>query len=149
MQEKNRQNDINTFDDVIVALINKFLVYQCITSNHYKNVFIGENIIQIFRRHEGYEVDGSILECDYVRQTPPTLNFKSNQNQQNDIHIPREDSVISLKDSYLELDFNAKQSIIKDYANGTGLSLINLRPIASFREIKVTTIGGKYSKIIS
>ena len=51
-------------------------------------------------------VDRPIIKCDYVRYTPHSLSLVNGENNQIFIDIPREDSAISLKDSYLELAFN-------------------------------------------
>ena len=45
-------------------------------------------------------------KCDYIRYTPPFLNIVNGEKTQIFIIIPREVSAISLKDNYLELDFN-------------------------------------------
>ena len=53
-----------------------------------------------------YAVDRPILKCDYIRYTPPSLNLVNGENNQIFIDIPREDSAISLKDGYLDLNLN-------------------------------------------
>ena len=51
-------------------------------------------------------VDRPIIICDYITYTPPSLNLVKGENIEVFIDKPREDIAISLKDSYLELDFN-------------------------------------------
>ena len=60
----------------------------------------------MFNSSQKYAVGRPILECDYVRCTPPSLNLVKDQNKQITIDIPLKGSAFSLKDSYLELDLN-------------------------------------------
>ena len=60
----------------------------------------------MFNLSQKFAVDRLILKSDYIRYKPPSLNLVKGENNQIFIDIPREDSAISLKDSYLELDFN-------------------------------------------
>ena len=55
--------------------------------------------------NERYEVDRFIFDCVYIRCTPKSLKNVNTDNTQAFIHIPTEDSVISIKDCYIELDF--------------------------------------------
>ena len=60
----------------------------------------------MFKLSEKYKIDRRILKCDYIRYSTSeisTLNTPSSQIYNN---IPREDSVISLLISYLELNFD-------------------------------------------
>ena len=68
--------------------------------------------------NERYEWSRSILKIDWIRYTPLTSNSVVNPNQQTDFDIATEDSVFS-KDSYIELDFNAKLSIRDDSPGNT------------------------------
>ena len=54
---------------------------------------------------ETYDVDRYIF-IYYIRYSSTSLNQKDTANKQSFIDIPREDSVISLDDSYLELHFD-------------------------------------------
>ena len=49
---------------------------------------------------------------------------------------PRGDGVISLQESYAEIEFEAKQEIKNAFANGTDLCVVNLGPILSISELK-------------
>ena len=51
-------------------------------------------------------VNRPVVKCDYIKYEPPSLYLVNGGNNQIFIDIPREDSAISLKDSYLELDFS-------------------------------------------
>ena len=53
-----------------------------------------------------HAVDRPILTCDYIRYTPASLNLVNGEKSQIFIDVGREDSAISLKDSYLQLDFS-------------------------------------------
>ena len=66
------------------------------------------------------------------------------------INIPREDSVISLFNSYLNLNFEViKRADNSRYANGNDIRLINLAPIALFSNFKLTTNSAKHLEDIS
>ena len=55
----------------------------------------------MFKLNEKYEIDRDILKCDYIRYSPSEISTINTTNSQIYINIPREDSVISLLDSYL------------------------------------------------
>ena len=60
----------------------------------------------MFNLSPKYAVDRPILKSDYIRYTPPSLNHVNGENKWIVFEIPRKVSAISLRDSYLELDFN-------------------------------------------
>ena len=64
----------------------------------------------MFKLSENYEVDRRILKCDYIRYSPAEVSTINIANSQIYINILREDSVISLLNSYLELDFDVLQA---------------------------------------
>ena len=104
----------------------------------------------MFKLNENYEVDRRILKCDYIRYSPAETSTIITPNSQLYINIPREDSVISLLNSYLDLSFEV---IKKDdnfrYANGNEIRLVNLGPIALFSNFKLTTSSGEHLEDIS
>ena len=58
----------------------------------------------MFNMNENYEVERKILKCDYIRYSPAetsTINISNSQIYNN---IPREDTVISLLNNYLDLN---------------------------------------------
>ena len=57
----------------------------------------------MFRLSENYEVDRRILKCDFIRYSPAEISTTNTANSQVYFNKPREDSVISLLNSYLEL----------------------------------------------
>ena len=59
----------------------------------------------MFSLIESFEIDTKILRCDYFRYIPPSLPTIQETISQTFIDIPRDDSVISLKDSVLKLGF--------------------------------------------
>ena len=105
----------------------------------------------MFKLNEKYEVDRRMLKFDYIRFViiVPicTIDFPTNQIY---INIPREDSVISLINSYLALNFEViKKAVNSRYANGNDIRLVNLGLIALFSNSKLTTSSGKHLEDIS
>ena len=99
---------------------------------------------------ENYEIDRRILKCDYKRYSPAEILTKSTANSQIYINIPREDSVISLLNSYLELNFDVLQAATNNrYVDANDIRLVNLGPIALFSNYKLTTSSGKQLEEIS
>ena len=104
----------------------------------------------MFKLNENYEVDRRILKCDYIRYSPaetPTINTPNSQIY---INIPREDSVISLLNGYLDLSFEVvKKNDNSRYGSGNDIRLINLGPIALFSTFKLAKSSGKHLEDIS
>ena len=99
----------------------------------------------MFKLNENYEVDRRILKCDYIRYSPAETSTTKTPNFQIYINIPREDSVISLLNSYLDLNFDViKKADGSRYGNGNDIRLVNLGPIALFSIFKLTTSSGKH-----
>ena len=99
----------------------------------------------MFKLNENYEVDRRILKCDYIRYSPAETSTINTPNSQIYINIPREDSVISLLNSYLDLNFEViKKNDNSRYGNGNDIRLVNLGPIALFSNFKLTTSSGKH-----
>ena len=104
----------------------------------------------MFKLSENYEVDRRILKCDYIRYSPAEISTINTANSQIYINIPREDSVISLLNSYLELNFDVLQAATNNrYADANDIRLVNLGPIALFSNYKLTTSSGKHLEEIS
>ena len=59
----------------------------------------------MFKLNENYEIDRRLLKCDYIRFSPAETSTINLPNSQIYINIPREDSVISLLNSFLDLSF--------------------------------------------
>ena len=90
-------------------------------------------------------VDRPVVECDYIRYTLPSLNLLNGENNQIFIDIPREDGVISLKDSYLEFYFSVvHKAVAKDrYVADDHMRLVNLGSIAISIKYWLTISSGK------
>ena len=104
----------------------------------------------MFKLSEKYQIDRRILKCDYIRYSPSEISTINTPNSQIYINIPREDSVISLLNSYLEVDFDVLKADTNDrYANADDIRLVNLGTIALFSNYKLTTASGKHLEDIS
>ena len=98
----------------------------------------------MFKLNETYEVDRRILKCDYIQYEPAETSTINTPNSQIYINIPREDSVISLLNIYLDLNFEViKKADDSRYANGSDIRLVNLSPIILFSNFKLTTSSWK------
>ena len=99
----------------------------------------------MFKLNENYEADRKILKFDYIRYSPAetsTRNFPISQIYHN---IPREDNVISLLNSYLELNFQVfGKADNSRYINGNDINIVNLGPVAFFSSFKLTTSSEKH-----
>ena len=99
----------------------------------------------MFKLNEKYEINRDILKCDYIRYSPSEISTKNTANSQVYFNIPREDSVISLQNSYLELNFDALQAATNNrYVDGNDIRLVNLGSKGLFSNYKLTTSSGKH-----
>ena len=99
----------------------------------------------MFKLNEKYEINRDILKCDYIRYSPSEISTINTANSQIYINIPREDSVISLLNSYLELNFDILHAATSNsYVDGNDIRLVNLGPIGLFSNYKLTTSSGKH-----
>ena len=99
----------------------------------------------MFKLSEKYSINRDILKCDYIRYSPSEVSTINTANSQVYINIPREDSVISLLNSYLELNFDVLHAATNNrYVDGNDIKLVNLGPIALFSNYKLTTSSGKH-----
>ena len=65
-------------------------------------------------------------------------------NSQKHVNILREDSVISLLISYIELNFDVIHAASNNrYADNVDIRLVNLGPVAFFNKYELTTSSGK------
>ena len=104
----------------------------------------------MFKLNENYEVDRRILKYDYIRYSPAEASTINTPNSQIYFNIPRENSVISLLNSYLDLNFEViKKNDDSRYANRNDIRLVNLGPVALFSNFKLTTSSGKHLQDIS
>ena len=99
----------------------------------------------MFKLSEKYKINRDILKCDYIRYSSSEISTINTTNSQVYINIPREDSVISLLNSYLELNFDVIHAVTNNrYVDGNNIRLVNLAPIAPFSNYKLTTSSGKH-----
>ena len=104
----------------------------------------------MFKLSENYEIDRRILKCDYIRYSPAEISTINTANSQIYINIPREDSVVSLLNSYIELNFDVLHAADNNrYVDANDIRLVNLGPIALFSNYKLTTASGKHLEEIS
>ena len=104
----------------------------------------------MFKLSENHEIDRRILKCDYIRYSPAEISTINTANSQIYINIPREDSVISLLKSYLELNFDVLHAADNNrYVDANDIRLVNLGPIALFSNYKLTSSSGKHLEEIS
>ena len=104
----------------------------------------------MFNLCEKYEIDRRILKYDYKRYSPSEISTINTANSQIYINIPREGSLISLLNSYLDLNFDIVHAATKNrYADGKDIRLINLGPIALFSNYKLATSSGKHLEDVS
>ena len=99
----------------------------------------------MFKLSEKYEINRDILKCDYIRYSPSEISTINTANSQVYINIPREDSVISLLNSYLELNFDVLHAGTNNrYADSNDIRLVNLGPIGLFSNYKLTSSSGTH-----
>ena len=76
---------------------------------------------------------------------PSEISTIKTANSQLYIRTPRENSVTSLSNSYLEINFDVLHAASNDrFADGNDTRLDNLGPIALFSILKITCISGKH-----
>ena len=99
----------------------------------------------MFKLSEKYSINRDILKCDYIRYSPSEKSTINTANSQVYINIPREDSVSSLQNSYLELNFDVLHAATNNrYVDGNDIRLVNLGPFGLFSNYKLTTSSGKH-----
>ena len=104
----------------------------------------------MFKVSEKYQYDRRIVKCDYSRYSPSEISAINTVNLLVYINIPREDSVISLLNSYLEINFDVLHAATKNrYADGIDIRLNILGVIALFNIYKLTTSSGKHLEEIN
>ena len=101
----------------------------------------------MFKLNKNYEVVRRILKCDYIRYSPAETSSRNTPNSQIYIKIPREGSVTSLLNSYLDSNFELiEKADNPKYAYGNDIKLVNLGPIALIGIFKLTTFSGIHLK---
>ena len=104
----------------------------------------------MFKLSEKYEVDRRILKCDSIRYSPSEISTINTAISQIYINIRREDSLISLLNSYIDLNFDVVHAVDNTrYVNNNEIILVNLGPVALFSNDKLTTSSGKHLEDVS
>ena len=98
----------------------------------------------MFELSEKYEIKRNILKCDYIRYSPSEISTLNTPNLRVYTFFPREDSVISLLNSYLQLNFDVLHAATKNrFEDSKDIRLNNLGVIPLFSNYKLTTKSGK------
>ena len=85
------------------------------------------------------------MKCDYIRYSPSEISTINTPNSQTYINIPREDSLISLLNSYLELNFDVlKADSNNRYVDTDDIRLTNLGGLGLFSVYKLVSASGKH-----
>ena len=104
----------------------------------------------MFKLSEKYDVDRRILKCDCIRYSPSDTSTINTANSQIYIKIPREDSLISSLNGYIDLNFDVVHADDNTrYANDNEIRLVKLAPVALFSNYKLTTSSGKHLEEVS
>ena len=99
----------------------------------------------MFELSKKYQIDRRILKCDYIRYSPSEKSTINTHDSQKYNVVHRDNSVISLLTSYLELNFHILQAANDNrYVDVDDVRLINLAAIALFGENKLTTSSGNH-----
>ena len=85
------------------------------------------------------------MKCDYIRCSPAKTSTINTPISQIYVNVPREDSINSLLNIYLDLNFEVIKKVDNSrYTNGDVIGLVNLVAIALFSTSKLTTSSGKH-----
>ena len=99
----------------------------------------------MFKLSEKYSVNRNISKYVYIRYSPSEISTINTPNSQVYNNLPREDSIISLLNSYPEILFDVLHAATNNKnVDGNDMRLINLGPIAVFSNNKLTTSSGKH-----
>ena len=99
----------------------------------------------MFKLSEKYLINRDILKCDHIRYSSSEISTINTPNSQVYIFIPREDSVISMLSSNLQINFDVLQAATKNrYIDGNDIRLVIVGPIALFSNYELTTSLGKH-----
>ena len=99
----------------------------------------------MFTLNERFEVNRSFLKFDLKRFSPSKISTINTATSQIYVNKPREDSVNSFLNSYLDLNFDVVHAATTNrYADNNDIRLVNQGPIAFFSNYKLTTSSGKH-----
>ena len=104
----------------------------------------------MFQLNEKNEITRYISKCDYIRYSSSEISAINTANSQIYINMSRENSVISLLNSYPDLNFDVLHAASNDrYVDNNEIRVVNLGPIALFSNYKLATSSGKHLEDIS
>ena len=104
----------------------------------------------MFELNEKYEINRNIFKYDYIRYSTSEISTKKFATSQVYINVPREVSVISVLNSYLDLNLDVLHAATNNrYADGDNIRLVNLCPIVLFSNYELTTGSSKHLEDIS
>ena len=104
----------------------------------------------MFQLNEKYKVNQRILNFNSVRYSTEETSIINTASSQTQINILRQNSSISLINSYVELSCEViRNADISRYANVNDRRLIKLGPIALFSNYKLTISNGTHLEDIS
>ena len=93
----------------------------------------------MFKLSKKYQTDRRFLKCNYIGYNPSEISTISTPNSQKYIKRPREDYVISLLNSYMEIKFDVLHAASGNrYADSNHKRLVNLGPFALISYYKMT-----------
>ena len=99
----------------------------------------------MFKLSERYQIDRKVLKCDYIRYSPSEITTINTPKSQIYINIPRENSILFLLKSYLDLNFDVLQAATNNkFVEGDDIWLISQAAIALFSNFQLTTSSGKH-----
>ena len=162
IQEKHVGNNSDLITEEIVAIVDILLEYKCISKQQQKEILINWAqrkskykysynctytcffSFQKFKPNEKFEINRNTLKYDYIRYSPSKTSTINTPNSQIYFNIPREDSVNSLLNSYLVLNFDVLQSAtVNRFVENNDIRLVNLGPMALFSNYRLTTSSGR------
>ena len=104
----------------------------------------------MFKLDEKYETNRNMLKCYYFRYSPSEISTINTAKSQIFINVPREDIVISLSNSHLDLNFDVIHAASNDrYADNNVIRLVKLVSIALFSNYRLTSSSGKHLEHVS
>ena len=104
----------------------------------------------MFTAIEKFEKNGNISKCYYIQYSPSQINTINTAISQICISIPRDDLVISLSNSNLDIIFDVLQAATYNrYVDNSDSGLVNLGPVVLFCNWKLTTSSEKNLEDIS
>ena len=104
----------------------------------------------MFKLNKNCEIGRKILKCGFIGYSPAETTKISTPKCQICINIPKKDSLISLFNSYININFEVFKKIDDSrYASRNDIRLVNLVLIALITNFELTTSSGKHLEDIN